>query len=333
MQSDMLVTADDVAAAAERLRGHVRQTPVEHSPGLSEACGGDVWLKLECFQETGSFKLRGALNRLLTLDSAALERGVMAVSAGNHGLGLAEAASRLRVRATVVVPRTASTAKVHALQRYATRGVELIQHGDDYDAAEAYGIAQARTTEQPFISPYNDPAVIAGSGTVGLELLDAVPDVDVIVVPAGGGGLVAGVGVWAKSARPEVRVVAAQPAASPALEAALAAGTVTGVPIGMTLADGLAGNIEAGSITIPLAMRVVDEVALVSEEDIAEAMRWMLREHHVVVEGSAATAIAAIRASSGASLAGRRVVAVLTGRNVSYDLLRAVMTGTTGPDA
>jgi threonine dehydratase len=333
MRSQATVEPRDVAAAAERIRGHVRQTPVEHSPALSEACGGDVWLKCECFQETGSFKLRGALNRLLTLDPRETAGGVVTVSAGNHGLGVSEAASRLNVRATVVVPRTASTAKVKSLQRYATRGVELIQYGDDYDAAEQYGLGLARATGRAFISGYNDAAVIAGGGTVGLEALDAVPDADVIVVPAGGGGLIAGIGIWTKSILPDVRVIGVQPAASPALKAALAAGAVTSIPVGYTLADGLAGNIEDGSITVPLARRVVDDVVLVSEDEIAEAMRWTVREHHFVVEGSAATAVAAIHAGLAGSLVGKRVVAILTGRNVAYDTLREVISASGSPQA
>jgi threonine dehydratase len=303
----------------------VRQTPTEHSPGLSEACGGDVWLKCECFQDTGSFKLRGAINRLLSLDASEVAGGIVAVSAGNHALGVAEAASRLHVRATVVVPRTASAAKLHALERYQTHGIELIQHGEDYDAAEEYGIGLARETGRCFVSPYNDPAVIAGGGTVGLEALDAVRDADVFVVPAGGGGLIAGIGIWVKSVRPDARVIAAVPEVSQALKAALAAGKVTPVPVGDSLADGLAGNIEAGSITVPLAAQVVNDAVLVSEDEIADAMRWLLREHHIVVEGSAATAVAAIRTGRLGALAGKRVVAILTGRNVAYDTLRDVI--------
>lgn len=326
------VEPGDVAAAAERLRGHIRQTPMEHSPALSAVCSADVWLKCECFQETGSFKLRGALNRLLTLAPDARKAGVVTVSAGNHGLGVAEAASRLGLRATVVVPRTASSAKVHALERYATRGIELLQLGEDYDAAEQAGLALARDAGRPFVSPYSDPAVIAGGGTVGLEALDAVPDADVVVVPAGGGGLIAGVGIWAKSVRSDMRVVGVQPTASPALQAALAAGAVTPVLVGPTLADGLAGNIVEGSITVPLALTVVDTVALVAEDEIAEAMRWTLREHHIVIEGSAAVGVAALLFGRVERLAGTRVVVLLTGRNVAYETLRAVVAagGATG---
>lgn len=325
MPPSLPVTPASIEAAAARLAGHVWRTPVERSPALSARTGADVWLKCECFQATGSFKLRGALNRLLTLDAAALARGVVTASAGNHGLGVAEAAARLGAQATVVVPETASATKVHALRQYEGRGVELVLAGVDYDAAEAHALEFARTTGRPFVSAYNDPAVIAGGGTTALEALADVPDVDTIVVPAGGGGLISGVGVWAKHTRPGIRVAGAQSDASPALHAALAAGRLVTVPVGDSLADGLAGNIEASSITFPLAQAVVDEVALVSEDEIAAAMRWLAAEHHLLAEGSAATTVAALLGGHIADLAGRRAVLLLTGRNVTFDTLRSVL--------
>jgi threonine dehydratase len=315
----------DVREAAERLRGHIRRTPVERSPALSARTGADVWLKCECFQETGSFKLRGALNRLLTLDDAARARGVVTASAGNHGLGTAEAATRLGIRATIVVPETASPAKLHALERYGDRGVELVRFGQDYDAAEEYGLKLAERTGRFWVSPYNDPAVIAGGGTVALDALEDVPDADVLVVPAGGGGLIAGCGVWARHARPSIRVMGVQPEASPALHAALAAGHLVTVPVAPTLADGLAGNIEAGSMTFPLAQQLVDEVALVSEEQIAEAIRWLLAEHHILVEGSAAVSVASLLGGRVANVDGQRIIAVLTGRNIAFETVRHVV--------
>lgn len=325
MNHSEIVSPLDIAAAYERLRPLVRRTPVELSPALSAHTGGEIWLKCEFIQETGSFKLRGALNRLLTLGDEAQGRGVVTASAGNHGLGVAEAASRLGVRATVVVPTTASPAKVHGLERYQARGVDLIATGTDYDAAEAYGIALARESGRVFISPYNDPWVISGGGTVAMEALEDVPRADALIVPVGGGGLIAGMGTWAKHAQPGVRVIGVQPMASPSLHAALLAGTLVTVRVGNTLADGLAGNIEAGSITFPLAQAVVDEVALVGEEQIAHAMRWLLAEHHLLVEGSAATGLAALLGGQLGDVAGRRVVVTLTGRNAAYETVRAVM--------
>ncbi|HEY7832131.1 MAG TPA: threonine/serine dehydratase [Ktedonobacterales bacterium] len=325
MASSEIVAPADIEAAAARLEGRVWHTPVERSLALSERTGAEVWLKCECFQATGSFKLRGALNRLLTLSQSALARGVITASAGNHGLGVAEAATRLGLAATVVVPETASPAKLRALENYAARGIALVRFGAGYDAAEAHALELASTSQRTYVSAYNDPAVIAGGGTVALEALQDVPEADVLVVPAGGGGLIGGVGVWARHARPTARVVGVQPETSPALLAALQAGRLVTVPVGATLADGLAGNIEAGSITYALAQRVVDKVVLVSEAEIAGAMRWVATEHHILVEGSAATTVAALLADRIANLAGRRVVLLLTGRNVAYDTLRAVL--------
>lgn len=326
MAAPTLVSPRDIQDAAARLAGRVWRTPVERSVALAARSGADVWLKCECFQATGSFKLRGALNRLLTLEPPDLARGVVTASAGNHGLGVAEAAARLGARATVVVPETAAPTKIHALRQYEARGVALVLAGADYDAAEAHALELARSTGHTYVSAYNDSAVIAGAGVAALEALEDVPGADAIVVPVGGGGLISGVGVWAKHVRPDIRVLGVQSEASPALHAALAAGRLVTIPIGESLADGLSGNIEAGSITFPLAQAVVDDIALVSEAAIAEAMRWLAAEHHILVEGSAATTVAALLSGRVPAIAGQRVVLLLTGRNVTYDTVKGVLT-------
>jgi threonine dehydratase len=319
------VMPEDIAAASARLAGRVRRTPLERAPELARLLGGEVWLKCECFQETGSFKLRGALNALLTLDAGARERGVVTASAGNHGLGVAEAASRLGLRATVVVPADASAAKLRALAGYADRGIELLPHGSGYDDAEAHALALARSTGRHYLSPYNDPAVIAGNGTVALEALEDAPGAGIFVAPAGGAGLIAGCGVWAHHARPGIRVFAVQSEASAALHASFAAGTLVAAQVLPSLADGLAGNIEPGSITWPLARRVVERVVLVSEAEIAEAIRWLLRAHHILVEGSAAVVVAAALARRLPDLGGAGAILTLTGRNIAYDTVRRVL--------
>jgi threonine dehydratase len=325
MTADQEVTPADIAAASARLGGRVRRTPLERAPELARLLGGEVWLKCECFQETGSFKLRGALNALLTLAADARERGVVTASAGNHGLGVAEAAARLGVRATVVVPADASAAKLHALHDYTARGIELLPHGNGYDAAEAFAIALARSAGRHYLSPYNDPAVIAGNGTVALEALEDAPDAGIFVAPAGGAGLISGCGVWAHHARPGIRVLAVQSEASATLHASFAAGALVVAPVLPSLADGLAGNIEAGSITWPLARGMVERVVLVSEAEIAEAVRWLLREHHILVEGSAAVVVAAALARRLPDLGGAGVILTLTGRNIAYDTVRRVL--------
>jgi len=308
------VSLADVRAAAARVGPFVVRTPLERSTQLSELCGIDVWLKFECFQLTGSFKLRGALNALQLLEHP---RHVVTASAGNHGLGVARAAAILGVSATVAVPHTASQVKVEALRE---SGAELIQVGETYDDAEVAAIRLARTRGLPFISAYNDPAVVAGGGTVALEIFQDLPEVRTLLVPAGGGGLISGVGVAAHGLTPDIGVYGVQSEASPALHAALNHGRLVPVEVRPSLADGLAGNVEAGSITFDLIRQHARQVELVSEAAIAEAMRWLLIHERVVVEGSGAVGVAA--------LLERRVhpagpvAVVLTGRNVARAVLQ-----------
>jgi threonine dehydratase len=309
-----VVTLHDVESAAERIKPYVVRTPMERSALLSELAHTDVWLKFECFQLTGSFKLRGAVNALQLLG----ERGarVVTASAGNHGLGVARAAALLGAEATVVVPETASQAKVEALRH---SGAELVQTGQTYDDAEALGIQLARDRGLPFISAYNDAAVVAGGGTIALEILEDLPNARTLVVPAGGGGLIGGVATAAHGVDPEIGIYGVQSEASPALHAALAAGQRVAVEVKDSLADGLAGNIEPGSITLELLTRHVREVPLVSEEAIAEAMRWLLIREHVLVEGSAAVGVAAL--FEWKLNAEGPLVVILTGRNVASTVL------------
>ena len=316
-----VVTLLDVVAAARRIAPYVQRTPLERSAHLSDATGADVWLKLECFQTTGSFKLRGAVNALLSLDDAARQRGVITASAGNHGLGVATAANLTGLPAAVVVPETASPAKVDLLRQ---TGCELILHGPDYDAAEAHAIDLAETRGVTFVSAYDHPAVVAGGGTIALEILEAQPETDLLIVPAGGGGLISGVALAAKGVTPEIAVYGAQSVASPALHAALAAGRQVTVPVLDSLADGLSGNIASGSITVDLARQYVDQIVLVEEPEIAAAMRSILEHEHVLVEGSSAVTAAALQTGR-LPVAGRRVVLVLTGRNVAPSVLRATL--------
>ncbi|MDQ6672506.1 MAG: threonine/serine dehydratase [Chloroflexota bacterium] len=318
----VMVSLADVRAAAERIQGFVVRTPLERCVDLSALCGVDVWLKFECFQATGSFKLRGALNALLVLPDQARQRGVITASAGNHGLGVARAASLVGVPATVVVPETASLAKVEALRH---SGAQLILWGATYDHAELEGRRLAHERGLWFISAYNDPAVVAGGGTIALEVLDALPAVRTLLVPAGGGGLIGGVGVAAHGINPDIVVQGAQSVASPALHEALEAGTRVEVEVRPSLADGLSGNVEKDSITFDLLKRHVREVVLVEEGQITDAMRWLLAHEHVLVEGSGAVGVASL-------LAGTRPVAgpvavVLSGRNVAASVLQQYVLG------
>lgn len=314
-----MLTPADIVAARRRIAGVAAVTPLEHSRPLSDLTGAEVYLKLECAQVTGSFKLRGAANALL---ADADRSPAIACSAGNHALGMAHAAALSGVEVTLVLPEDASPAKVAALRRYPVR---LILHGRGYDAAEAEALRVARAEGLRFISPYNHPAVIAGQGTLGAEICEQLPQADTILIGVGGGGLISGVGIWQKAVAPDARVIGVQAAQSAAMIASLQAGRIVDVPDLPTLADGLAGNIEPHSITFPIVRRVVDTMLAVSEGQIAAAMRWLLDEHHLVVEGSAAVGVAALLHGLVDSVAGRTVVALLCGRNVASEtFLRAV---------
>jgi threonine dehydratase len=285
MRSVTAPTRTDVSAAAERIRPYLAPTPLVAD------------LKLETLNPTGSFKVRGALNALLRSDEP-----VVTASAGNFGLGIAWAAQRLGRTATVVVAASASPAKIEKLRRF---DIELVIEGADYDEAERHALSLPGR----YVSPYNDTDVIAGAGTIALEL----PDAETIVVPIGGGGLTAGIALATGA-----RVVGVVPARFPAMRVALAAGAVVQIDGDDTIADALHGNIEPGSITVDMLRGV--EVVEVTEDEIADAMRALARDHGIVVEGAGATAVAAIRA--GKAPAG---VAIVTGRNVTRELYADVL--------
>lgn len=316
-----MLTPADILVARRRIAGIAHPTPLELSRPLSAYTGAEVYLKLECAQVTGSFKLRGAASALRAGEG---RYPVVACSAGNHALGVAHAAAQAGIEATLVLPEGASPAKVAALRRYPAT---LIQTGASYDEAEAAALRMAHEEGMRFISPYNHPDVIAGQGTLGAEILEQLPGADVLVVGVGGGGLAAGVGLWAKAMNPGIRLVGVQAENSAAMLASLQAGQLVQAPDLPTLADGLAGNIEPGSITFPLVQRLVDMIIAVSEQQIAAAMRWLLNEHHLVAEGSAAVVVAALLNGLVAGLAGRKVVAVISGRNVATETLLEVLGG------
>jgi threonine dehydratase len=314
-----MLTPADILVARRRIAGIAYPTPLEHSRPLSVYTGAEVYLKLECAQVTGSFKVRGAASALRASEG---HYPVVACSAGNHALGLAHAAANAGVEVTLVLPTNASPAKIEALRRYP---VTVVQAGASYDEAEAAAVRIAHEEGLRFISPYNHPDVIAGQGTIGAEILEQLPGAEVLIVSVGGGGLISGIGLWAKAMNPNIRIVGVQAESSAAMLASLQAGQIVPVPDLPTLADGLAGNIEAGSITFPLVQRLVDMLIAVGEAQIAAAMRWLLNEHHLVVEGSAAVVVAALLNGLVAGLSGRKVVALLCGRNVATETLLTVL--------
>ena len=292
---------------------HLEPTPVVHSSAL----GKDVVLKLETIQPTGSFKVRGALVAVANAVEADRETAIITASAGNHGLGVAFAATRYGATATVVVPENASIAKLDALSRF---DVTLLKKGTSYEEAEAHALDLAENGST-FVSPYNDHDTIAGQGTIALELFDDVPNLRTIVVPIGGGGLISGIGLVA-ALRPGVRVVGVQAAASPAISHAI--NGEAPIVVHPTLADGLAGNIERGSVTIDLARRLVAHIVTVTEDEIADAIRFLAREHGLVVEGSGAVGVAALMTGKVEPGDGTTAV-LLTGRNIAPKILTAIL--------
>ena len=314
------LTAEDIRRAEAAIRPHLPPTPLRRSYALPWR--DDVLLKLECWQPTGSFKVRGALSNLSRLTPEQCAQGIVTASAGNHALGVAFAAQALggRVKATVYVPETAPRAKVEKLRTFP---VDVREQGATYDDAHAAALAERARTGATYVHAFDDPATAAGQGTIGLEILSQRPDVGTIVVPIGGGGLIASIAIAAKAIDPTVRVVGVQADASPSYRESLRRGqALLEYPAGPTVADGIAGGIGE----LVFAHRaLVDEDVLVSEEEIADAMVALLAQDQVVAEGSGAVGVAALRAGRVHAAEGRPVAVVITGGNVDASLLSRLL--------
>ena len=322
--ADPFPTLADVLAAAARLRGVAHRTPLAPSAWLSDGAGAEVHLKLENRQRAGSFKLRGAFNAVASLADQARARGVVTASAGNHGQGVALAASLHGAAATVFVPAGAPAVKT---RRIARLGAEVRAVDGGYDEAHHAAEAHAARTGAPFIHAFSDPAVVAGQGTVGLEVAEELPGVRTLVVPVGGGGLVGGMGIVARALGSGVRVVGVQTHETAAMAESLAAGRLVSPAYGPTLCEGLSGDVDARSLA--LARAVVDTIVLVGEDDVRRAMRDAYAEEGLVVEGSGAVGIAAVRTGAIDRLRGP-VAVVVTGGNVDPDRLARVLAGEGG---
>lgn len=317
----MKYTAEDVVtaatAAAARIGDIIEYTALDRSAAFSAASGADVYLKRENQQLTGSFKIRGASNRLMTLAAEQRARGCVAASSGNHGAAVACAMQRLETDGVIFVPQQTSKAKVDAIKNYGgnvqffgTDGLDTEQHAREY----------SEQNDMYYLSPYNDPEVIAGQGTCGVEIRDQLPDVEAVFIAVGGGGLISGVASVLKAHNPQIRIYGCQPEASAVMAKSIDAGKILDIPSDPTLSDGTAGGIEADAITFELCRDLIDELVLVSEAEIAAAMRAYIAAENEPLEGAAGVALAALLKLKG-NIAGRKVAVVICGGNVSQQIL------------
>lgn len=318
--TDLPVTLADVRAARERIADAIYRSPCPYSLSLSRLTGCEVYCKLDHLQMTGSFKERGARNRLLQLTDEQRRRGIVAASAGNHALAVAYHGQELGIPVTVIMPKWAPLVKVSNCRSF---GADVRLEAEDF--AEAYARAQALSKERglTFVPGFDDAAIVAGAGTVGLEILEDVPDVDAVIVPVGGGGLIAGIGVALKALRPEAKLIGVEPVNAPTMHASLAAGKVIRVDTKPTLADGLAVA-QAGQICFDIARQTVDEVQLVDEAQIAKSVLRLLEMEKMVLEGAGAVSLAAI-IDRPPALAGKKVVLVLCGGNIDVQVISKII--------
>ncbi|MDX1709867.1 MAG: hydroxyectoine utilization dehydratase EutB [Rhodovibrionaceae bacterium] len=318
----MPVSLQDIYQARARIAPHVLRTPMRYSEGLSERFGCELHLKLEFLQVTGAFKARGAFNKVLSLDERARKQGVVAVSTGNHGRAVAYAGRQAGVTAKVCLSELVPKVKVEGVK---AMGGEVIIHGRSQDQAMVEGRRLVEEEGLTFVSPFDDPLIVAGQGTIGLELLEDLPNLDCALIPLSGGGLIAGIARVLKSANPNIRVIGISMENGAAMHASLEAGKPVEVEEAESLADSLGGGIGLDNeVTFEMTRELVDETVLVSEEDIASAMALAFREERIVAEGSAVVGLSALLAGK-LDLAGQRVVTVLSGQNVDLDTFLSVI--------
>lgn len=319
MSKDLPFSLEDVREAAKVLDGQVERTPMSRSRTLSDITGAEVWIKFENLQFTASFKERGALNKLANLTESEKSAGVIAMSAGNHAQGVAYHARRLGIPATIVMPKTTPFTKVKQTRDH---GARVILEGDTLTEATEHAFMLRDREGYTFIHPYDDPLIAAGQGTVGLEMLEAVPDLDMLVVPVGGGGLIGGVATAAKALNPEIAVIGVEAAMYPGMYAALHGREMkTG---GSTIAEGIAVK-APGQVGLAVARELVDEVVLVEEEHLERAITYFADVEKTIAEGAGAAGLAALLAHP-ARFSGRRVGLVLCGGNIDLRLLASVLT-------
>jgi threonine dehydratase len=315
-----MIGLSDIQAALGRIRDSIRVSPCTPSETFSELTNNSIFLKLDNQQRTGAFKERGALNKLLTLSAEERDRGVIAASAGNHAQGVAYHAGRHHIRARILMPLPTPLTKVSATRAH---GADVVLHGTNYDEAYAKAVEQSQQERLTLIHAFDDDAVIAGQGTLGLEILQQHADIDAIVVPIGGGGLIGGIACAVKESNPRVQVFGVQPAKIPSMKAAVAEGKLVTLSPAKTIADGIAVR-RAGERTLPMVQKYVDEIVTVEEEEIANAILLLLEREKTLAEGAGAAAMAAVL-NRKLPLAGKRVAVLVCGGNIDVTLLARII--------
>ena len=315
-----MITFVDVEEARERIKDQIYLSPFPYSETISRMSGSRVFFKLENLQMTGSFKERGALNRLLTLTPEEAARGVIAASAGNHGMAVAFHSRRLGIAATIVMPRHAPLIKISRVRQY---GAEVLLHGDDYDMAFAEARRLSQERGLTLVHAFDDPWIIAGQGTIGLELYEQNPDLDAVIVPVGGGGLIAGIGLALKTLKPKIRIIGVQSESIPSMQAALEKGEPVGLPPVVTIADGIAVR-AVGAMPLDLVKNFANEIVTVGEGEIANAVLLLLEIEKTVAEGAAAVPLAALL-NKKISLDGTNVGLSVSGGNIDMNLISRII--------
>jgi threonine dehydratase len=319
-----MVTLSQIQAALSRVRQSIHVSPCTRSETFSELTGNSIYLKLENRQRTGAYKERGALNKLLSLTPEERSQGVIAASAGNHAQAVAYHASRLGIRARIVMPLATPLIKVSATRGY---GGEVVLHGANYDEAYDEALRLGAQDHLTFVHAFNDDAVIAGQGTLGLELLEQHPDLEAVIVPVGGGGLIGGVGCALKETNPRIQVIGVQPARLPSVKVALSEGKPVTLPAAVTIGDGIAVR-RAGERTLPLVQKYVDDIVTVEEEEIANAVLLLLEREKILAEGAGAAALAALvnrRIPLIKDHSSKKIVVVVSGGNIDVTLLARII--------
>ncbi len=317
----MLNVLQEILQAEHKIRPYIRETPLEYSFPLSKLTGSQVYLKLENLQHTGSFKVRGAMNALLSLTPEQRTRGLVTASSGNHGIAVAFGLHSLKMHGTIFVPEHTSSTKVESIRNY---GAECRFWGTDSVMTEEYARSYATQNDMVYISPYNNRQVVGGQGTIGVELCQQIKHVDVVMAALGGGGMISGIAEYLKAIYAHAEVIACSPEHSPVMAKSVQAGRILEMESLPTLSDGTTGGVEQNTITFPLCQRLVDDYMLVSEQEIRQAMRLCMQTHHILIEGAAGVPLAALLKMP-ERLRDKTVVIILCGANVSLETLKTIL--------